>query len=278
MESGRSDRAQHRGSSSRAILMRILYVHQFYASPTSGTAGTRSYDVARALADRGHKVTVLTTDAELSSSMSAIREAHGAGFILRVMPSRYRNSHGYALRSTAFLWFAIAASIVVARGGYDLVYATSTPLTVGLPALIGRTIRGIPYIFEVRDLWPEVPVAAGILAREGILHRVARGLERICYRRSSGVVALSEGMRKGVLVLSPGTPTVVVPNFARLHVPSGVPPSWAQMIRDQHRFLIVYTGSFGWMNDLLPWVDLAAQSCREVGRRCGLAVCGGGRG
>jgi glycosyltransferase involved in cell wall biosynthesis len=256
--------------------MRILYIHQFYASPRYGRAGTRSFDIARALVARSHQVVLYTSDAQLSDVPAAEQEAAEVGFQLRVVHSAYTNNLGLRPRVMAFARFTVAASWEALRGGYDMVYATSTPLSVGVPAILARILRRIPYVFEVRDLWPAVPVAAGVIREGGSIHRLAQRLERACYRWSEGVVALSEGMRTGVIGVDPGTRTIVVPNFARLGDEPGERPAWVNSLRDRHEMLLVYTGSFGWMNDLPSWLSLANRVADEVGAVVGWVFVGEG--
>ncbi|MFM7422406.1 MAG: glycosyltransferase WbuB, partial [Alphaproteobacteria bacterium] len=69
----------------------------------------------------------------------------------------YANAMGMAARSAAFLRYATAAARLALREKPDLVIASSTPLTVALPALCAKALRGIPFIFEIRDPWPELP-------------------------------------------------------------------------------------------------------------------------
>lgn len=97
----------------------------------------------------------------------------------------------------------------------DIVYATSTPLTVGLVALLLRHIKGWRYIFEVRDLWPEFPIQIGAI-KNGLLIKLLKSLERRIYRRSEHIVALSPGMREGVIATGiPDDKCTIVPNMSK---------------------------------------------------------------
>ncbi|MGO1466503.1 MAG: GNAT family N-acetyltransferase [Microbacterium gubbeenense] len=77
-------------------------------------------------------------------------------------------------------------------------FATSTPLTVIIPAWVAKAFRRIPIVFEVRDLWPELPIAVGAL-RNPVMKWGAGVLERVAYRSSTQIVALSPGMKEGVV-------------------------------------------------------------------------------
>jgi len=87
-------------------------------------------------------------------------------------------------RIFAFLHFAVMASLRATRLPADVIFATSTPLTVAIPGIIGSTLRRRPLVFEVRDLWPDVPIALGAL-KSPVTKWLARALERLVYARTS---------------------------------------------------------------------------------------------
>src|SRR5699024_2463807 len=96
----------------------------------------------------------------------------------------------------SFMWKATRVALKVKE--VDMVLATSTPLTVGFPALVLKKFRKIHYIFEVRDLWPEVPIQMGGLNNKG-LQKLAIAFEKSIYKNARHIVALSPGMAAGVL-------------------------------------------------------------------------------
>jgi glycosyltransferase involved in cell wall biosynthesis len=112
----------------------------------------------------------------------------------------------------------------------ELVFATSTPLTIAIPAIVASKRQRIPMVFEVRDLWPEVPIAMGAL-RNPISRWLARKLERVAYRSSARVIALSQGMADGVARVGfPIQRIVVVPNASDISFFRNctTPLSWGQ--------------------------------------------------
>src|SRR5690606_18044810 len=134
--------------------MKILYIHQYFKTPAE-PGGTRSYWFAKALVQSGYKVTMLTAAANITKKQERIN-IEGIDVIYVKVP--YSQSMGIMQRLRSFLKFIVVATRVAWReNGVDLVFATSTPLTVGIPALLLKWFRKKPYIFEVRDLWPEVP-------------------------------------------------------------------------------------------------------------------------
>jgi glycosyltransferase involved in cell wall biosynthesis len=177
--------------------MHILYLHQHFSTPAGSTA-TRSFAFARALVARGHRVTLATGRYQGAESGLAgpfrkgRREGRVAGFQVVEWDIAYANAMGIAARSAAFLRYAAAAARLALRERPDLIIASSTPLTVALPALCAKTLSGIPFIFEIRDPWPELPRAMGVLPAP--IAPLMEGLANLACRRAAAVVALSEGM------------------------------------------------------------------------------------
>ena len=110
----------------------------------------------------------------------------------------YGNRMGVPARMWAFLKFAGLATAACAREkSPDLLFATSTPLTVGIPGRIGAMLKGCAYVFEVRDLWPEDMVASGNLPRWAA--PPWQLLELFSYRTASRILVVSEGFRKRLM-------------------------------------------------------------------------------
>ena len=125
----------------------------------------------------------------------------------------------YRGRLAGFVRFALAATRA-ARGVErpDVIYATSPPLTMALPAIAASRRHGAPFVFEVRDLWPEAPIQMGALTNPAGV-RAARALERFVYRRAAHVVALSPGMREGVIAAGkPPDQVSLIPNASDLEL------------------------------------------------------------
>lgn len=245
--------------------MHILYLHQYFVPP-DGAGGTRSYEMARRLVKAGHRVTLVTSGADFPASYGlggrrAVRFLDGIE--LRVIPVDYSNRLSHARRIAAFARFALACLLEVARvREVDLVFATSTPLTIAIPALLARLLHGAPMVFEVRDLWPELPVAVGAL-KNPLLIAAARGLERAAYMGARRVVALSPGMRDGVLRTGCRRPeeVSVIPNSCDVEL-FRVPESAGEAFLAAHPQLrggplVSYTGTLGPINGVGYLVELA---------------------
>ncbi|GAA0367821.1 glycosyltransferase family 4 protein [Bacillus horti] len=183
--------------------MRILYIHQYFTT-RGGASGTRSYEFAKYLVQQGHQVTVITGDAMLESE-TPIEKGHQVdkykldGIDILAIRNHYSNYMGFYQRVLSFLKFMLGATMLgITRKNFDIVFATSTPLTVAVPALLIKTIKRWPFVFEVRDLWPEAPIQMGML-RSRFLQKGLKLLERFTYRQAKHIVALSPGMVEGIL-------------------------------------------------------------------------------
>ena len=140
--------------------MRILYLHQFFMT-RDGTGGTRSYEFARRLVEAGHEVTMVTAGDGGERAVDGIRVVQARGCYGDYVRA---TGVGSGRRLLAFVRIALAATLAALRGPRpDVVFATSPPLTMALPAIVAARRWREPLVFEVRDLWPEAPIQMGAL-------------------------------------------------------------------------------------------------------------------
>lgn len=143
--------------------MRVIYFHQHFSTP-KGMVGIRSYEMARRLVARGHQVTMVCgsygggqTGLDVPFSKGR-RQGTVDGIDIIEFDLAYSNTDGFIKRTTTFFSFALRSIRLAMTEEYDLVFATTTPLTAGIPGIFARWLRGKAFVFEVRDLWPELPV------------------------------------------------------------------------------------------------------------------------
>lgn len=252
--------------------MRILYIHQFFATRESSLGLIRSYEFARRWIEQGHEVTMITSASRLHSSFSERLFSEGVidGIRVRSVRVAYDNRMGTWRRIASFLTFMFGATyLALTSGRHDVVFATSTPLTVGIPGWIAAFVHRRPFVFEVRDLWPEAAVQMGALRRGGVLERAAKALERFLYRHASFVIALSPGMARGVLSEGVAEDKVLmVPNASDLDLFSPGPRDPELVARYQlgDRFVVGYAGAIGPSNAVEDNVPAAAAELLRRGR------------
>ncbi len=243
--------------------MRIVYLHQYFVTPEMG-GGTRSFELARRLVRAGHEVHMVTTDNRPEPSWRrGWRVTQEAGIEVHWLPVPYDNRMSYARRMRAFLAFAVGSARRAASLRADVVFATSTPLTIALPAVWASWRSGAPMVFEVRDLWPDVPIALGVLSNP-LAIAAARLLERFAYGNARRIVALSPGMAEGVCRAGyPRERIDVIPNGCDLEL-FRPDPGAAAAFRSEHawlggRPLVAYTGTLGLVNGVDYLVRVAAR-------------------
>jgi len=248
--------------------VRILYIHQYFAS-RQGRTGTRSYEFGRYLVEQGHAVTMLTSGLA-NREFPVCRnepccEYEIDGIRLISVAAAYNDPYlGTAMsgwrRMLQFHHFARAAAQVgKGLGAPDVVFATHTPLTVGLAGLeLSRYFR-VPFVFEVRDLWPEALVNVGALSNPLAIWWLRRMARRI-YRGAAHIIALSPGMKEGIVRTGvPAGHVTVIPNASDLDLfRPGLDGSAArERLGLGRRFAAIYFGAMGLANGLEYAVEAA---------------------
>jgi len=192
---------------------KILYIHQYFKTPEE-PGGTRSYWFSIELIKNGYDVIMITSRPK---QKKLIEKQVIDGIEVIYIKNFYSNNMGILRRMIAFFNFMIkSAWIALFQRDIHLVFATSTPLTVGIPALLMRWIRRVPYVFEVRDLWPEVPIQMGAL-KNPLLRKLALMLEKTIYHNAIHIIALSPGMKDGVINKGIEASKVsIIPNMSKI--------------------------------------------------------------
>ena len=248
--------------------MNILYIHQYFRTPEE-PGGTRSYWISRELIKRGHNVTMITSSTENNDSNTPdILEKDIDGIKVLYIKNAYSNYMSIPQKKKSFMMFLFkAVNIGCKQKDVDMVFATSTPLTVGYIALRLKRKKGWPYVFEVRDLWPEFPIQMGAIKNKLII-KFLRVFERKIYDKSEHIVALSPGMKDGVLKAGiSGNKCTMIPNMSK---PDEFYPReisvdvLKQFDIDSNKFNVVHFGSMGRANGL-EYIIETAKCLKEKG-------------
>jgi glycosyltransferase involved in cell wall biosynthesis len=244
--------------------LKVLYIHQYFKTRYEA-GGTRSYEFARRWVQHGHAVTVLcgrTGDGGPGASSQVSRHTvDGIAFI--AVPTPYSNYMSFPRRIAAFFSFMLRSTWVGLRqaGPLDIVFATSTPLTVGIPGYVISRVKRVPFVFEIRDLWPEAPIQLGAL-RNPVAIWLARWLERFLYRAAHHVVTLSPGMQDALVSMGvPQHKLSMIPNCSDVDIfrPQGPTPEIRARYGLEGKFVLAYSGAMGMANGLSVIVETARE-------------------
>ncbi len=185
--------------------MRILYVSQYFVSGDQ-PGGVRHWQHTKALARAGHDVTVVTSYVQHKAreipeqyrGKKMVREREGDIDIWRTYstPGYGRDLRSRLSNYTTFAWWSAIASARVPKP--DVVIASSPSLPAAAGAATVARAKRAKFLLEVRDLWPDSAEAMGLVTDQRML-AVARRLESFCYARADHIVALTEGIRDGVI-------------------------------------------------------------------------------
>ncbi|MCK9499262.1 MAG: glycosyltransferase family 4 protein [Bacteroidales bacterium] len=245
--------------------MTILYLHQYFTLP-SASGGTRSYDLATSFAAQGHKVTIVsaTSNRELNNGkLWNVINKDGLEIHYIYMP--YSNEMNNLQRMWVFFKFLWLSTFRILSIKTDVVLATSTPLTIGIPALVKKWFGRIPYIFEVRDVWPEAVIAIGAIKNK-MMQKMLYGLEKMIYKNAMAIVPLSVDMKASIDRRYPQNKhktEVVIPNISEINrfqqkdIKNNI---IEKTIGFTPRFSVLYAGTFGRVNGVDYVIKLAKQT------------------
>ncbi|MHB8872431.1 MAG: glycosyltransferase family 4 protein [Myxococcaceae bacterium] len=250
--------------------MKIVVVHQYYLMPGMA-GGSRFNELARLWSEAGHQVTVVAGNLDYTTGKVPeryrgrwlVEEQDGPVRVVRChVPGSY--ARGYAGRMWAFAGFtfsAVTAALQLERP--DVVIATSPPLIAVIPGWVAARVRRqrAPWIFEMRDLWPESAVTTGVLRKGSLLTRGLYALERWASWSADRINVLTPAFRDDLVArgLASVAKIAFVPNGAdveRFH-----PGPRDNEVRRKHgwgdRFVVMYAGAHGRANAVGQLLDAA---------------------
>lgn len=263
--------------------MKILYFHQHFTTP-KGSTGTRSYEMGRRLVERGHEVTIVCGSYAMARSglsgpvQNGLREGVVDGIRVVEICLPYSNHDSFLKRSVTFLRFAWRSIRIAFREDFDLLFATSTPLTAGIPGIVLKSFRKRKFVFEVRDLWPELPREMGVIRNPAILAAMSF-LEWLTYRKADACIGLSPGIVEGIRRRGPkDQPIAMVPNGCDLDL---FRPGQREQLEltgiSRTDFVAIFTGAHGVANGLDAVLDAAAVLKKRGRRDIKLVFIGDGK-
>ncbi|MDB4990182.1 MAG: hypothetical protein JWN04_5360 [Myxococcaceae bacterium] len=246
------------------VPLHVLVVHQHYWPEIAATAQILS-DLCEDLAARGHRVTVICGQPsyrrDAGSELLPKREQQRGVDIRRVWSLRPRSRAIPARLLHYGTYFASSLSEMVLSSP-DVCFVMSTPpLLLGVSGTLLRALRGVPFVYSVQDLYPDIAVDLGVLKQEGMLTAAISRVAEACYRSAAALVTLSPGMasklRQKVL---PHHAVHVIPNWA--DTSAVVPTARDNPFAREHNlvapFVVQYSGNLG-LSQGLESVVLAAE-------------------
>jgi len=255
--------------------MHILYLHQYFATRQAMT-GTRSYEFARRLTGKGHRVTMVTSG--LANRQFPVPEGKQYaefdidGIEVVAIAAAYNDPqvgtgmNGWQ-RMLKFYQFArLASGIGRKLARPDVVFATHTPLPIGLAGLALARHFDVPFVFEVRDLWPDALVNVGALKNPAAIWWLQRMAKKI-YAGANHIVALSPGMKEGIVRAgAPVGKITVIPNACDLDLfgPDVDGSAHRNRLGLGDKFMALYFGAMGLANGL-DYIIEAARILTERG-------------
>ena len=248
--------------------MNVLYFHQHFSTP-GGSTGIRSYEMAKRLLIHGHHVTMVCGsygggETGLTSDfVKGRRKGTVDGINIIEFDLAYSNTDGFVKRAGTFLTFALKSIGIALTHKYDIAFATTTPLTAGIPGIFARWLRGKPFVFEVRDLWPELPKQMGVIKNPIVLAAMS-ALEWCSYRSAHRCIGLSPGIVEGIKKRGVKTSKIeLVPNGCDLDIfTENVNPWRLDGVIDSD-LMAIFTGTHGMANGL----DAALNAAAELKKR-----------
>ena len=231
--------------------------------------GTRHYDFARIMAQKGHQVTVLAgTRSYLTGELldSEQREQKVPGLEIVRCGVIGGANRGFVWRTVGYFSFVFSSFWHgLKTRGVDVIWGTSPPLFQGWTAWLLARLKRIRWALEVRDLWPEFAIQVGALQSRTLIS-LSRWLERFLYNHADHIVVNSPGFVPYVQGFDINKDRVSC-------IPNGVDLEWAtagvreqSLLRLPHRlegkFIALYAGAIGMANDLSQVVE-AARIVRE---------------
>src|SRR5580704_2710012 len=252
--------------------MKILYVSQ-YSSPEMGAPAARAAELSRHWAAAGHEVTVLTgfpnhptgvVPPEYRDKFRRLvaREQIDDVNVVRtwLLPFPNRKAHERMLNYSSFCVSAASTGLFLPRP--DVVIATSPQLLVGLSGWWLACCRRVPFVFEVRDLWPESLAAVGVGKENSILHRSLSKIAGFLYRQCDRIVVVTAAFEDHLVKhwRVPQEKISVIENGVETQL--FAPESATELRRElgiEEKFVVSYIGTMGMAHGLETILDAAAQ-------------------
>ena len=261
--------------------MKLLYFHQHFSTP-SGSTGIRSYMMARRLINAGHEVIMICGRYDGGKTGLKDRFVNGQrrgkvnGIEIIEFDLSYSNKDNYLKRSSTFMTYSIKCIGLLFKEEYELVFASSTPLTASIPGIFAKWFKKKPFVFEVRDLWPELPKSLGVI-KNPIVLALMKLLEWVSYKSANHLIALSPGIMEGIVKRNiPPSKITLIPNGSDLEFYLDTSKGWKPAGINDDDLVAVFAGTHGYANGLMSIIETALELKRRNETRIKFILIGDG--
>ncbi|MFD3002150.1 glycosyltransferase family 4 protein [Pontibacter toksunensis] len=239
--------------------MHIAVLNQHHNTPDC-PATSRHYTFLQYLAQK-HRVSLVASDAWRRMCVADKHTWVPAGVELHESHVPYENKMGIAQRLKSFVGFAGSAfRMTMQLQKPDVIWAVSTPLTTPWVAAQVARLRGVPWVFEVQDLWPSFPIAMGAVKSKWMQKSLYR-LEKSLYRSASHIITLSPDMTDYVAGLGISREKITTNyNGTNLEMVDAVQPEDVEALRERYQLqdkqVVLYAGTYGRANGMATMLQV----------------------
>ncbi|MFR0677346.1 glycosyltransferase family 4 protein [Dysgonomonas mossii] len=252
--------------------MKILLIHQYFLEEDD-PGGSRFNEMVKVWSNEGHQISVLAgmmhyggnEKREEYKGKFTAKKKQGDITVWRSHVSELYNSNfiGRMWGYFSFVFSSLYTGLFKVKGHYDVIIVTSPPLFVGITGYLISKLKRIPFVFEIRDLWPESAIDTGVLKNTGLI-KMAYKFEKFIYRKASLINVLTPAFRKKLIEEKsvPKDKIVYIPNAADFSLSDELLESFdvAKFKREEGlvgKFIITYVGAHGVANHLQQLVEAA---------------------
>jgi len=254
--------------------LKILLIHQYFLEKNDG-GGSRFNEMTKSWAEQGHEVTVLAGMVHYATGEKASKykgkftlldkQFYKNVDVMRCYVSESYNSSflGRLWAYFSFVFSSIYAGVFKIKDKHDVILVTSPPLFVGITAYALSIVKRLPFVFEVRDLWPESAIDTGVLQNKLII-KFAFWFENFIYSKARLINVLTPAFRTKLIEKGVAQEKIIfIPNAADFSLAEAVQKNFDALqfkkeIGLEYKFVITYVGAHGVANHLIQLLEAAA--------------------
>ena len=233
--------------------MHLLLIHEIFVTPDEG-GGTRHYELAKFLVQRGHKFTVIASNVDYLSGNKKKKKREIKEGIEIIYASTLSSMHkSFLARGLAFLSFSFSSFFeALTIHGFDVVIGTSPPLFQAITSLVIAKLRRKKFVYEVRDLWVDFARELGVVRNKFILSLLKK-LESLLYKKADLIIVNSPGFLPFILSSISKDKVILIPNGVNTEDFDDAIEKDRQLeykLGISGKFVIMYAGNLGVANDI----------------------------